>query len=390
MIILLPSIYYFRNNAFHKRKNADQVEIKIMLFNKYLGEFKDQELEAEYVRQETAISMRFIQYAVLSFSFLFFLFIIPDYHLNQDNLALWNILAIRCTFLVLAFLLYLRLKSRFVHHHILNSISIYQLLVSVSFLLIFYLYDVPNIYIQSLGVVLLILAFFHFPSRWIYTLLVSVFLGTGFVVTAFLRPEQFVFMDLLAISIYIALVITMSSVSSYRLNVYKRLQYHNNKELIRLSYTDTLTGIYDRRKLDHEIQKWIELATRYKHDFSIILFDIDDLKKINDLYGHLMGDQVLRTVTRLVQECLRKTDIFARWGGDEFAVLLPHTNKDQAKELALRIRDTIANYTFNQVGRVSCSFGLSAFVVGESSDQFLSRADNKMYEAKNSGKDMVK
>ncbi len=360
-----------------------------MIFNKYLGEFKDRQKEAEFMRHQATELMRYIRFAVIGFGFLFFLFIIPDYYLMGYEHGFRNILYIRATFFILVFLLYLQLLYYPERHYRLHWISAYELIASVCFLVIYYQYQSPNIFIQSFGVIALILAFFNIANRWLHTLLVSVFLGAGFLLTANLRPETVAYSDLAAVGVYITLVILMSAISSYRFNIYKRMQYLHSKKLQQMSETDSLTGIYTRSKFDREIESWIDLANRYNHALSIIMFDIDDLKKINDNYGHLAGDLVLSKLTGVVKKSLRKTDVFARWGGDEFAILLPHTGRLQAFELAERIRSLISDTIFDPAGSVSCSFGVTSFRRGDTMDSFLSAADRRLYEAKKSGKNVV-
>ncbi|MGM0689793.1 MAG: GGDEF domain-containing protein [Bacillota bacterium] len=360
-----------------------------MTFNKYLGEFKDSQTEAEFILHETDGVIRFIRSAALILGFLFFLFIIPDYYITESSQTFRFILYIRSAFLLLIIILYLVLRYWPEKVSLLRWISVYEFIVSIFFLLIYYLYESPNFFIHSLGAVALILAFFNVTNRWIYTVSVSLFLGLGFIITSALRPENIPASEFAAVGIYFALFIMISSISSYRINVYKRMQYINNIELKRLSETDTLTGIYIRRKFDQEVNKLMDLASRYNHPLSLVLFDIDNLKRINDEYGHLTGDRVLSTLAGIVKAALRSSDIFARWGGDEFAILLPHTTKSQARELAERIRDIIVSHYFTQVGYISCSFGVTAYQKGDDINSLISRVDRRLYKAKKTGRNIV-
>lgn len=360
-----------------------------MTFNKYLGEFKDRQTEAEFIRHETSGAVSFIRPAALILGFIFFLFIIPDYYLTESSQTFRVIFYIRAAFLLMIVTLYIVLKYLPGQLYLLRWISAYEFIVSLFFLLIYYLYESPNFFIHSLGAVALILAFFSVTNRWIYAVSVSLFLGVGFIITTAFRPEYIATSEFAAVGVYFTLVILVSSISSYRINVYKRMQFVNNKELKRLSETDTLTGIYIRRKFDQEANKWMELANRYNHPLSLVLFDIDNLKRINDEYGHLTGDRVLTTLAGIVKAVLRSSDIFARWGGDEFAILLPHTHKSQAHELAERIRDIVASHYFTQVGYISCSFGVAAFHKDDDITSFISRVDKRLYEAKKTGRNLV-
>ncbi len=360
-----------------------------MTFNKFLGEFNDRQLEAEFLKHENAAAIKYIRPAVLLLGIIFFLFIIPDYYLTESSQTFRLILFIRSTFLALVILLYLQLIFKPTEHFKLHWITAYEFLVSLSFLIIYYNYESPNIFIQSFGAVILILIFFQLGNRWLHALFVSLFMGFAFIMIALTRPEELATMEVAAISVYMALFTALSGNSSYRINIYKRMQFINTRELQRLSETDALTGIYNRWKFDRELNYWLDVASRYENTLSVILFDIDDLKRINDTFGHLEGDRVLTTVVALTQGILRKTDIIARWGGDEFAILLPHTGKHQAYELAERIKMLITEHHFESAGSLSCSFGVEELRKGDTTSSLLSRVDQRLYKAKKRGKNWV-
>jgi two-component system, cell cycle response regulator len=119
------------------------------------------------------------------------------------------------------------------------------------------------------------------------------------------------------------------------------------------------------------------------------MLDIDDLKAINDLHGHIAGDRVLKEFAGMVQKELRSSDIFARWGGDEFIMLLPYAGLEQAVSMAERIRDRVLSYNFNQIGQVSCSFGIAMFEKGDDHNKIIQRVDSRLYKAKREGKNRI-
>jgi diguanylate cyclase (GGDEF)-like protein len=122
---------------------------------------------------------------------------------------------------------------------------------------------------------------------------------------------------------------------------------------------------------------------------SLLLFDIDHFKTINDTHGHLAGDQVLVELTRRVRQHLRTGDLLARWGGEEFVVLLPHTRGEDALELAEKLRHLIAGEPFPAAGQVTSSFGVAEFRPHETSDLWLTRVDGALYAAKAGGRNRV-
>jgi diguanylate cyclase (GGDEF)-like protein len=162
-----------------------------------------------------------------------------------------------------------------------------------------------------------------------------------------------------------------------------------NTELQRLAATDRLTGIWNRFHFDEAAVTEIERATRYGEPLSLLLFDIDHFKTINDTHGHLVGDQVLVELTQRVRQHLRTGDLLARWGGEEFVVLLPHTRGEDALKLAEKLRHLIAGEPFPAAGQVTSSFGVAEFRPHETSDLWLTRVDGALYAAKAGGRNRV-
>lgn len=158
------------------------------------------------------------------------------------------------------------------------------------------------------------------------------------------------------------------------------------EELKRRAVTDGLTNAYNRVKFNEVIKGELGRARRYKRPLSLSIFDIDDFKRVNDAFGHTAGDSVLITVANIVKKNIRETSYLFRWGGEEFVILLPETTVEGARVQAERIRNGIAAHRFEQVGRVTVSFGLTQFRDDDTADSFLKRADEAMYKVKTSGK----
>lgn len=160
------------------------------------------------------------------------------------------------------------------------------------------------------------------------------------------------------------------------------------EEVTRVSETDPLTGIANRAKFNIVLRREHDRSQRYGAPFSLILFDIDHFKQINDTCGHLCGDEVLRELTHLVRKNLRSSDHFARWGGEEFVILSPE-DATRSKALAEKLRQIIAQHPFDPVGTVSCSFGVTLCDGEEAIDLCLTRADQALYRAKELGRNRV-
>ena len=162
-----------------------------------------------------------------------------------------------------------------------------------------------------------------------------------------------------------------------------------NKQLQKLADRDALTGILSRRKLRSELEGFVELTDRHDWPLSLIFFDIDDFKQINDSLGHDKGDQVLVDITQRVSEKTRKSDRFGRWGGEEFVFVMLESDLAHACMTAEKIRSEVAGHDYS-IGRiVTCSFGVAQYKKNETIEQFMSRADEAMYMAKAKGKNCV-
>ncbi|MEA3512603.1 MAG: diguanylate cyclase [Campylobacterota bacterium] len=152
---------------------------------------------------------------------------------------------------------------------------------------------------------------------------------------------------------------------------------------------DALTGIYNRSYYFEKIANEIEQSRRYKTTFCIILFDIDFFKKFNDNYGHLKGDEVLVKLSQTIQTNTRVSDTFARWGGEEFIILLEKTTLEKAELIAEHFRKLIENMHIKDIPQVTSSFGVTQYQDGDTDNCILKRADDALYEAKEAGRNCV-
>lgn len=188
-------------------------------------------------------------------------------------------------------------------------------------------------------------------------------------------------------------------------NIQQELQMHellrtrtqeleeSNRKLGELAIHDGLTGAFRRGHIEAELRRQVKVWERRPDDFSILLLDIDLFKRVNDEHGHATGDEVLRGLAAQVQQTLRGSDLFGRWGGEEFMVLLPGTSLAQALEAGERLRLAIAGLTFrDESGRRFCvtvSIGVAHLEPGETADSLTARADKALYAAKHAGRNRV-
>ena len=183
---------------------------------------------------------------------------------------------------------------------------------------------------------------------------------------------------------YLEQLTRQSAITISRANTYaKVLQY---------ATLDALTGLNNRRQFEVRLNQEIATTKRQRNPLCAMMIDIDFFKKVNDTYGHASGDSVLRTVASIIKEHLRESDIPSRYGGEEFAVLLPFTRIDEAKIVGERLRKAVEETPVpidKKNINVTISMGLAEFTPDESGDELFKRADKALYEAKESGRNRV-
>ena len=160
-------------------------------------------------------------------------------------------------------------------------------------------------------------------------------------------------------------------------------------ELTVLAATDHLTGIANRRQFRERLDEEFNRADRYHESLSLVMLDLDHFKQVNDEYGHDVGDQVLVELTEQIKSQIREIDLFARWGGEEFLIMLPETDRDTARTMVERIRHHVESHEFGQPPHITISLGLVTLRSSDDPDTFISRADKALYKAKAAGRNCV-
>lgn len=164
------------------------------------------------------------------------------------------------------------------------------------------------------------------------------------------------------------------------------------EEIYRMTIVDGLTQIHNKRYLFEALERELIRARRHSRALSLIMFDIDFFKRINDECGHLAGDYVLRELAEVVQERIRRDEVFARYGGEEFAIMLPETELEGATTLAETLREKVAEHRFSFQGEsisVTVSLGCASMEPDDTATAIIARADEKLYQAKRSGRNRV-
>ena len=156
-----------------------------------------------------------------------------------------------------------------------------------------------------------------------------------------------------------------------------------------LALKDELTGLLNRHTLDYTLESEMQRQDRYQVPLSMIMLDVDNFKRVNDVFGHDVGDIVLVEIARRVKASIRENDFLFRWGGEELLILVPNTSLAGASQLAEKVRRVINSAEISPVGKVSASFGVIERAQGEARDAFFKRVDQAMYRSKVNGKNRV-
>lgn len=192
---------------------------------------------------------------------------------------------------------------------------------------------------------------------------------------------------------YNELITKMSILNDQIVDITRQLEKKNLQlsealtTIKKITNTDPLTGILNRRAFQKALKREISFAKRHNLPLSLVIIDIDYFKRINDTYGHDVGDYVLKNFAKIILKSIRHEDIFARFGGEEFVILLPNTNINSAFEVCERIRQKIEKTSFKRIKeKITASFGISELIENDREVDLIKRADEALYEAKRKGR----
>ena len=270
--------------------------------------------DTAFQQYQLNISVGIIRIFIIIMAAFNFLLIIPDYiHIQQAD-GRFAVIALRISFIIVATALFICMKKIKSFNKLALAVSGCELLAIIVFFYIFLLYESPNYIIQLLGLFIMILAFYFIPNRWEYILGVSVISGIGFIMCSYFVLDKINSVEMMAGFIYLAVEIVLCATFTRYFQQYQRSEYQAKMELQRIYSTDPLTQVGNRIRLEDEAEKWIEFCSRYGLSLSLVLIDVDNLKKINDKYGHLIGDVILYELAQIMHTQLRKNDVCTRWG----------------------------------------------------------------------------
>jgi len=280
----------------------------------FSGEFVDKNLEKQFQQYDMNHYSRYIGPVAIVFGVIFILFTISDYSVMKSSLHFIIIFSIRALFLAASIILYFVVKKINNYSSLVFLITAYEIYFYISFLVIIKQYG-PIGLIPFFSIMAITLAVYITPNRVIVSQIISILFNVSFFVLYSQWIEHIEPAILLKMAGYSLIFIIFGNIQAHLTNYYRRKGFASNKELLRLSVTDSLTGINNRIKFDYELNQWTDLSSGCGNPLSLVILDVDCFKKVNDNYGHLIGDSVLCNVTSSIKSKIRNTDIFARWGG---------------------------------------------------------------------------
>ena len=160
-------------------------------------------------------------------------------------------------------------------------------------------------------------------------------------------------------------------------------------EMENLAVTDKLTKLYNRHKTDKVLSDEVNRSKRYDNSFGVVLLDIDDFKRINDVYGHSTGDITIKEFSTILSKAARESDTVGRWGGEEFLIIIPESNKESILRFAQRLKESIQSHKFKEIGHITASMGATLYRENDTVESLIKRVDKGLYKSKNSGKNLV-
>ncbi len=269
-------------------------------------------------------------------------------------------------------------------------ITLYEGIAVFFFLYICSQYDPPDYLIQTMGMIIIIIVIFIVPNRWLYENLIVSAGVIGYLLYSRLSIEQLSDNQFWAGAVYLILTTVLCALFAHNMDRHQYREFQAKNELIIMNTIDPLTKAYNRNKLIDLYEKWSAYCRRYQLPLSLALFDIDNFKQINDDYGHLAADEVLIEMVRLINRSLRGSDSLARWGGDEFILLFPHTTEQEAAIVLERIRKMLGETRFSGYIHLTCSFGVVGMKPDANLDSLIKEADKLMYQSKKTGGNCIR
>ncbi len=346
------------------------------------------DLAESYALYKFAVSKKQMDAFVFIFALFNLFLLVPDLmHVTAPSNILIIVLRILFTLTLVA--LFFQLKRIESFRTLCRIVSCCELFALSIFLFVLSRYNDPNMYIQTLGIITITISIFLIPNRLRNMIGISVF-GAICYLAYIMLYTTVVASFAAATAVYLAIDIALCAIVVQNAERHQYNEYVAKTQLEYIGYTDHLTLTFNRQKLEEEAVKWIDFCHRHTLSLCLVFVDVDGLKQINDVHGHLAGDTVLVDLSKLIAAQSRKEDVIARWGGDEFVLLLPCIKLGDAVVYSERIRRSIEENEVLKKYGVTCSFGVVEMSCESSVKELIQKADALLYAAKLQNKNNVR
>lgn len=318
-----------------------------------------------------------------------FIFLISDMLFIQGQTERMIVAITRYCFSILLILLVRKLQRVRSFANFAALVTILEAASILLYLVVLWLYESPDFMIQSMGVILTILVIYVVPNRSENVLTLSIISAIAYFAFSYYFIKDVPLKSFFAAMVYVTLTIVICAARTLGTERYAQREFLAKANLQETSAKDYLTNAATRARLEEEAHRWMNFCRRQSLPLCLVFVDVDNLKNINDCYGHAMGDVALKQIAALMQAQLRNSDTIARWGGDEFVLLLPNVTLQNAVLLLDRVKSAITKLSLNGTVAISCSFGVVQMRPESTYQEMLSQADAMMYRSKQNGKGRI-
>lgn len=351
--------------------------------------FRNPIRENAFREWEMESSLPVLRPLLVSLGAAFLAFAVPDFLVLGPGMGLAFSIVLRLAFLGLTIAVALRMRKAGKLRAREAELAAITICGVGIFGLELFLYRWQNTYLQSMSVMLMIVAIYILPNRLGFSVAMTLVLTAEGSLNLLLREVRPPASATSGIIGHFLLCSLLASVLAWRTGRARRLEFLRAEELQSISRTDLLTGLPNRRGFEEQLHDAISRCNRHGETAALVMIDIDNFKDVNDQYGHEVGDGVLMEFAQRMRDAIRLADRPARWGGEEFAIVLPLTDLEEALDLAERLRSTMADRPFADSGNLSASFGVTVVRPDDDIAETVLRADRALYTAKRLGRNRV-
>ena len=349
----------------------------------------DKETEIDFYRKQIDNIKSYMYPLFIVFSLFYLIVGISDSVALGSNDLIVKIVFIRGSIFLITIILMIILASLQNYKVLKIFFAIYGVLFCLSYLYGAYLFNFLDYYIQCFEVLIIITGIFLIPIDWKSCFAISIAFLLSFFSLGFLMIENVESNHFFITVEYELIIFLLISILTYRISNFERKKYIYENKISQKTVMDQLLEINDKAKFNIEFRKVFNYYKTHDGNLYVVLFGINEFDNMVEKYGKNTADKVLLEITKLVKKFTRDNDIFARWGKDEFILLLSGMEVDIAMKIAARLNGGIVDYYFSEVGEVSCCFGLASPKENESIEEFFERVERYLYKARRDGKNEV-